>query len=140
MRMLHIGLGASSERNADLFFQELLGLAKAAPVQLPAALCRGIFAIDRELTIVNYADEGARFEVFIDPCYRAPQRTVLHSCLEVDDLAGLLARCHGAGLKVNRTPKGDSLVTFICDLDGNSYEVKEKKSDPKISPAAREQR
>ena len=127
MRMLHVGLGASSERNADLFFQELLGLAKAAPVILPAELGRGIFAIDRELFIINYTAEGIRYEVFIDPLYRAPEPTVLHSCLEVDDLAGFLARCGEAGLKVKRTPRGDSSVTFISDLDGNLYEVKERK-------------
>ena len=127
MRLLHIGLGASSERNADLFFQELLGLAKAAPVQLSADLCRSIFAIDRELFIINYSAEGIRYEVFIDPLYLAPAPTVLHSCFEVDDLAGFLTRCGEAGLKVNRTPRGDSSVTFISDFDGNLYEVKERK-------------
>jgi catechol 2,3-dioxygenase-like lactoylglutathione lyase family enzyme len=127
MRMLHIGVGAASEKNADLFFRELLGLAKAEPYDLPAELSRSIFAIDRELTIVNYAAEGIRYEVFIDPLYRAPVPSVLHSCLEVDDLAGFLARCGAAGLKVTRTPRGDSFVTFISDFDGNLFEVKEKK-------------
>jgi catechol 2,3-dioxygenase-like lactoylglutathione lyase family enzyme len=127
MRILHIGIGASSESNADLFFQELLGLAKSAPVTLSAELCRGIFAIDRELRIVNYKAEGIHIEVFIDPLYRAPEPTVLHACLEVDDRAGLLDRCGEAGLKVSRTPRGDSFVCFVSDLDGNLIEVKERK-------------
>jgi catechol 2,3-dioxygenase-like lactoylglutathione lyase family enzyme len=127
MRILHIGLGASCERNADLFFQELLGLVKAAPISLSAELCRGIFAIDRELRVIHYEAEGIHFEVFIDPLYRAPRQAVLHTCLEVDDRAGFLKRCGEAGLKVSRTPKGDSLVCFVSDLDGNLYEVKEKK-------------
>jgi len=127
MRILHIGVGASSERNADLFFQELLGLEKTGPVSLSQELCLRIFAIDRELTIVNYTTEGICYEVFIDPLYYAPARTVLHSCLEVDDQAGFLKKCAEMGLKVNRTPKGDSFVTFISDFDGNLYEVKERK-------------
>jgi catechol 2,3-dioxygenase-like lactoylglutathione lyase family enzyme len=127
MRMLHIGVGSSSEKNADLFFHELLGLAKAEPYALPAQLSRSIFAIDRELTIINYSAEGIRYEAFVDPLYRAPVPSVLHSCLEVDDLAGFLARCGAAGLKVTRTPRGDSFVTFISDLDGNLFEVKGKQ-------------
>ncbi len=126
MRMLHIGVGSSSERNADLFFRELLGLAKSEPYHLPAELSRAIFAIDRELTVINYSAEGIRYEAFIDPLYRAPEPTVLHSCLEVDDLAGFLARCGAAGLKVKRTPRRDSFVTFISDFDGNLFEVKGK--------------
>jgi len=127
MRMLHIGVGSASEKNADFFFHELLGLAKSEPYILPAELSRDIFAIERELAIINYSAEGIRYEAFIDPLYKAPEPTVLHSCLEVDDLAGLLARCGDAGLKVRRTPRGDSFVTFISDLDGNLFEVKEKK-------------
>jgi hypothetical protein len=127
MRILHTGLGASSEKNADLFFQELLGLVKAAPISVSAELCRSIFAIDRELRIISYKAEGIHFEVFIDPLYRAPEQTVLHTCLEVDNQAGFLKKCGATGLKVSRTPKGDSSVSFVFDFDGNPYEVKERK-------------
>jgi len=127
MRILHMAVGASSERNADLFFQDLLGLGKAAPVSLAAKLSRSIFAIDRELKIIHYTDEALHFEVFIDPSYQAPSPTVLHSCLEVDDQAGFLKKCAEIGLKVNRTSRGDSFIIFISDLDGNHYEIKGKK-------------
>jgi len=127
MRILHVGLGASCERNADLFFQGLLGLAKAAPVSLAVELCQGIFGINRELKLIHYKAEGIHFEVFIDPLYRAPEQTVLHTCLEVDDQAGFLKKCGAAGLQVSRTPKGDSSVSFVSDFDGNPYEVKERK-------------
>ncbi|MCU0275682.1 MAG: hypothetical protein MUF02_02295 [Acidobacteria bacterium] len=127
MRVLHVGVGASCERNADLFFQELLGLEKAAPVSLSVELSRSIFAIERELAIIHYRAEGIHFEVFVDPSCRAPAPTVAHTCLEADDPDGLLVRCTALGLRVNRTPKGDSSVTFISDLDGNLYEVKKRK-------------
>ena len=127
MHILHTGLGASCERNADLFFQELLGLAKAAPVSLAAELCRSIFAINRELRVISYKAAGIHFEVFIDPLYRAPEQSVLHTCLEVDDQAGFLKKCGESGLKTSRTPKGNSSVFFISDFDGNHYEVKERK-------------
>jgi catechol 2,3-dioxygenase-like lactoylglutathione lyase family enzyme len=127
MHILHVGLGASSERNADLFFKELLGLVKDAAVSLAAELGRSIFAINRELRIIHYKAEEIHFEVFIDPLFRAPEQSVLHTCLEVDDQAGFLKKCGAAGLKTSRTPKGDSFVSFISDFDGNSYEIKQKK-------------
>jgi len=127
MRIVHVGLGASSERNADLFFKQLLGLGKAAPVSLPAELGRAIFGVNRALTIIHYQGDGAHFEVFVDPSYRAPERTVSHSCFEVDGLAEFLKRCGEEGLKARRIPRGDSFVTFISDLDGNLFEVKERK-------------
>ncbi len=127
MRMLHVGVGATSESNADIFFVELLGLAKAAPVKIAAELSLSIFALNRELTLIHYAGEGVDFEVFVDPLYRAPVKSVLHSCLEVDDAAGFLEKCADMCLMVNRVPRGDSFVTFISDLDGNHYEIKGKK-------------
>ncbi len=125
MRMLHVGIGASGEGNADLFFQELLGLEKAAPIPLAAGMAERIFAVGRDMAIVNYTAAGIRFEVFIDPLYSAPERSVLHACFEVDDLEALVVRCAALGLEVNRVPKGDRVVTFIRDRDGNLYEVKE---------------
>jgi catechol 2,3-dioxygenase-like lactoylglutathione lyase family enzyme len=127
MRILHIGLGASSEKNADLFFQGLLGLEKTAPVCLAAELGRGIFAINRELKVINYKGEGIHFEVFIDPLYRPAEQTVIHACLELDDQPGFLKKYSEAGLKVSRTPKGDAFVIFISDRDGNLFEIKQKK-------------
>ena len=126
MRIVHAGLGASSERNADLFFQELLGLTKAGPIALSAEFCMQVFGIERELHVINYRAEGIHCEVFIDPSYRATEPTVVHTCLEVDDQVEFLIKCTEKGLKVSRIPKGNSFVIFIADFDGNLYEIKAK--------------
>jgi len=127
MRILHVGFGASCERNADLFFQGLLGLEKSAPVTLSAELCQGIFTVQRELLLIHYNGPGIHLEVFIDPLYRAPEPTVLHTCIEVDDQARFLEQCGAAGLKTSRTPRGDGFVSFVHDFDNNLFEIKQKK-------------
>jgi catechol 2,3-dioxygenase-like lactoylglutathione lyase family enzyme len=126
MRILHAGLGASTEKNADLFFQELLGLTKAGPVALAAEFCAKVFGIEREMQLINYKAEGIHCEVIIDSSYRAADPTVVHTCLEVEDQAEFLNRCVEKGLKISRIPKGNSFVVFIADLDGNPYEIKAK--------------
>ena len=127
MRILHAGLGASSEVKADKFFCELLGLAKHGPAVLPAGLCREVFGIQRELQVFNYQAEGLHFEVFIDPAFSRGLPAVVHTCLEVEGLDAFLARCAEQGIVVSRTPKGAAWVIFISDLDGNRYELKERK-------------
>jgi catechol 2,3-dioxygenase-like lactoylglutathione lyase family enzyme len=127
MKYLHTGLCSSSEKNADLFFQDVLGLAKSESFVFPAELIKGIFGINSEMKAVNYKAEGIRFEVFIDPSYKARYLSMAHSGLEVENLTEFLKKCEDKRIKVSRTPKGDSFVIFITDPDGNLFEIKEKK-------------
>ena len=55
----------------------------------------------------------------------APARRIDHVCIAVESLPELLRRCEGAGVVVLRVPKGESLITFIKDTDGNLFEIKE---------------
>lgn len=123
MGLLHVALAAGSEEKADRFYVGLLGLEKAEPKLLPAAIGRALFGIERELTIINYTGQAARFEVFI--CPTAP-RGVEHACIAVDSLPELLCKCDELGVETIRVPKGDSMITFIKDPDGNLFEIKEK--------------
>ena len=124
--MLHAGLTASSEKRADEFYVGLLGLKKAEPKILAAEICRAIFGVDRELTIVNYIGGSAHFEIFIGGETPIPARRIEHACIGVEDLSEFLRKCDTLGVEVIRVPKGESLLTFIKDADGNLFEIKEK--------------
>lgn len=127
MRILHAGLSAASEKNADVFFQDCLGLIKSAPVNLPADFCGGVFGIAREMIVINYKGDHVHFEVFINPSLKPDPAVLSHACLEIRDTEGFLAKCVSKGMRVSRTPKGDSVVIFVSDLDGNRYEIKKTK-------------
>ena len=58
MRLLHVGITCSSEERADQVFVELLGLQKAEPKILAAEICRALFGVDRDLTMINYVGES----------------------------------------------------------------------------------
>ena len=126
MDLLHVALTASSEDRADGFYMGVLGLTKAEPKILPAAISCALFGIDRELTIINYTGEGAHFEVFVCPGAPAPAGRIEHSCVAVESLPELLRRCEEAEVEVLRVPKGESLITFVKDSDGNPFEIKER--------------
>ena len=124
MDLLHVALTASSEDRADKFYVDVLGLKKAEPKVLAAEICRALFGIDRELTIINYTGAAAHFEVFVCPAAPAPPGRIEHACIAVERLPEFLRRCEEAQVETIRVPKGESLITFIKDADGNLFEIK----------------
>ena len=126
MTPTHVGLVCSSEESADRFYRDLLGLKKAEPKILPQKLSTAIFGLDADLKIINYTGAGAHFEIFIHCRAARKERPIEHVCLEVTDVADLVKRGHAMNVKTLQVPKGDALLSFIYDFDGNLFELKEK--------------
>jgi catechol 2,3-dioxygenase-like lactoylglutathione lyase family enzyme len=127
MKLRHVGLTSSSEKNSDKFFMELLGLEKLEPKTLPAPLSQALFHVNSDLKVVNYTSDDAHFEIFIGGPEKSGVRPIEHVCLDVDDLAAFLQKCRSLKVNVLQVPKGDSLLTFINDDDGNLFEIRERK-------------
>jgi catechol 2,3-dioxygenase-like lactoylglutathione lyase family enzyme len=126
MNLQHVGLTCSSGENADKFYEVLLGLKKSAPKILPASLSKAIFNIDSELTVVNYMNESVHFEIFIHSHHQSNDSRIDHVCLEVKDLREFLQQCRSLNVKFVQVPKGESMITFVSDDDGNLFEMKQK--------------
>ncbi|MDP2915479.1 MAG: VOC family protein [Candidatus Aminicenantes bacterium] len=126
MNVKHVGLVSGSEKNADKFFGELLGLKKAEPKTLPAALSQALFDVNSDLKVINFLNDQAHFEIFIFGAYKSSQRPIQHVCLEVDDLPSFLQKCRRLDVQILQIRKGDSQLTFISDYDDNLFEIKEK--------------
>jgi len=124
MDLRHVGLTCGSEENSDKFYKDLLGLEKSGARTLPASLSKSIFNLDAELVIINYLNEDLHFEIFITDRSKDSSRQIEHLCLEVDDLSVFLNKCDSLGVEVARIPKGDKMLTFIKDFDGNLFEIK----------------
>ena len=124
MRLLHVGLACRYEADSDRFYRDLLGLSKQEPKTLPRSLANAIFAVDRELTMINYVSDDVRFEIFITDTAGNTPAPITHTCLTVDDLDGFLARCRAQNVAVAQIPRGNYTVNFIKDYAGNLFEVK----------------
>lgn len=123
MMLKHVALTCSSEEKSDRFYGDLFGLKKLNRKTLSAPLSRQIFDLDVEFLIINYADDEMHFEIFIKDSLDMDNREIAHTCLEVKNLEGFLDRCRNLGVSVRQVPKGDKLVTFISDFDGNLFEI-----------------
>lgn len=126
MDFIHIGLVSSNAERADRFFGELLGLEKTRTSSLPADFSQALFGVEEACDIVYYGSEGLVFEVFLTGWSEPSDRKISHTCVEVDDRTDLLGRCRKMGYGVREARKGDKLVVFIEDLDGNLFEVKDR--------------
>jgi catechol 2,3-dioxygenase-like lactoylglutathione lyase family enzyme len=127
MKLRHVGLTSSSEKNSDKFFGELLGLEKLEPKTLPASLSQALFNVDADLKVINYTSDHAHFEIFIGAPEKSSVRRIAHVCLDVDDLSAFVQKCRSLKVSVLQVPKGDSLLTFIKDDDDNLFEIRERK-------------
>lgn len=125
MRVNHVALVCSSEENADDFYGGILGLEKVRTSVLPKNLARQIFGIDRECEILVYGNDRFTAEVFITTGLSRGDSSFEHVCLEVKDVETFVAECEARGVMVNRVLKGERLLTFVKDFDGNLFEIKE---------------
>jgi catechol 2,3-dioxygenase-like lactoylglutathione lyase family enzyme len=128
MYLHHVGLTCRSEEKADTFYVNLLGLKKSEPKILPVDLSSAIFGIASELKIINYTGQSVQFEIFIYGSCQNSHRPIDHICLQVENLEELLQKCRREDVNIIRIPKGESLLTFIRDFDGNLYEIKEERN------------
>ena len=124
MQLKHIAVVSSTEENADRFYKDVLGLKKINEKLLPAALSNQLFKVNSELKIVNYANDNVHFEIFISDTQRGQTDRIDHVCLAVDNLEALLETCRKMGVEIVQVPKGDAMITFIKDDDGNLFEIK----------------
>ena len=126
MELIHIGLVSSSESNADRFYGELLELPRIRKSELSAHLANELFGIDQSCDILYYGETPLLFEVFVTGWSEPAGKKISHACIEVPDCDDLLKRCGEIGFSVREAHKGDKLIVFIEDSDGNLFEVKEK--------------
>jgi catechol 2,3-dioxygenase-like lactoylglutathione lyase family enzyme len=94
---------------------------------VPAGLARDIFGIESELTLINYTGNGMHFEIFIADRTSGREPKIEHTCIEVASRSRFIERCDQLNVTVNQVPKGDRILLFVRDFDGNLFEVKARE-------------
>ncbi len=125
MRFHHAAIVCTSQENADRFYEGILGLKKIKASMLNTDLAEQIFGRAHECQIILYGNEHLAIEVFITARAQGKDTLFEHICLEVENREEFLEKCHSNGIAVNRIPKGESVLAFVEDYDGNLFEVKE---------------
>jgi catechol 2,3-dioxygenase-like lactoylglutathione lyase family enzyme len=125
MKLNHVALICRSEQSADDFYEAVLGLKKTKAFVLSSDLTHRIFGIEREYRVLVYGNDKFTAEIFVSERPAELGTGLEHICLEVKDREEFVERCKAKGVEVNRVPKGDAMLTFVKDYDGNLFEIKE---------------
>ena len=124
MNLKHVALVCRSEENSDRFYQSLLGLPKLNSKTLSAGLSKQLFKVDSEIQIINYGDDELGFEIFIFDKKQGDSVKIEHVCLAIEDRQSFLEKCRSMAIEILQVPKGDAVIVFIRDYDGNLFEIK----------------
>ena len=119
----HAALEYARKEQADLFFKEILGLETIKTTLLSRALSFAIFGIDTDVEMVVYANETARFEVFIHS--KRKEHSYDHVGLKIADRDDFVIRCKQHGLKPFFIQKDDKQLLFVRDFSGYLFEISE---------------
>ena len=125
MKLHHAALICNSEEKADRFYGEIVGLKKIKTSMLDQTLTEQIFGKSMECRIILYGNDHFSIEVFIAKKPPTRDDAFEHVCLETAQREAFLTKCESRGLPVKRIPKGDKILAFVEDYDGNLFEVKE---------------
>lgn len=125
IRLGHVALVCSSEQGAEDFYKGVLGLRRIKSFVLSKHLTRQVFGIDLECPVVVYGNDRFTAEIFLVAAPPGGKTGLEHVCLEVKDTEEFIKKCAAMHLEVRRIPKGDHMLTFVKDYDGNLFEIKE---------------
>jgi len=121
----HAAVVCRSRETADRFYGDLLGLRAVKERVLDESLAEEIFEIRQSCVFLRYEGKGLAVEVFLveDAGRKGPRFE--HLGVEVEDQKAFLSRCESAGVKVKRIRRGEKILAFVDDGDGNLLEIKQ---------------
>ncbi|MEA3432162.1 MAG: VOC family protein [candidate division WOR-3 bacterium] len=129
----HIGLQYRSKKDAETFFNKILGLPMQRTFTMSCELGKSIFGIEEEVGVEVFGKGEVVFEVFIGDATK--KFSYEHICLEIPDKEKFISRCKNYGIEPKIVRKsvtdpygGDKDLLFIRDFSGYLYEIKEKQN------------
>ncbi len=125
MKINHIALVNDSEKKADKFYQDFLGLKKLRTFKVSSDMASQIFNLKKEYKIIVYSNNQVKIEIFIDEEYKGERNSIPHVCIEVEDREKLISKAEEMGIDYSKIPKQNSFYLFVRDYNGNLFEIKE---------------
>ncbi len=121
-------MGSNSEKDADKFFIELLGLQKTRSFTVPSDLMEKFFGLNLDQPAIRYGNNNLNFEVFITENMEKAKDVFTHTCIIIDNRDDFLNKAISLGFPTIKVPRkaSDSYYLFVKDLFENLYEIKEK--------------
>ncbi len=128
MKIEHLALGYNSEKEADRFFINLLGLKKIRSKSVSPDLMKNFFNMNRSYNFITYGNQYLNFEVFITDDMSKANDIFTHTCLMIENRDKFIEKAVSMGFEVIKVPRKEGIgyYLFIKDSFHNLYEITEK--------------
>ena len=122
MLLEHIGIVNRDKKQAELFYEEFLGLEKIREFTVPKELSYQLFLIPEDIKVIVFEKDDVKIEVFILKEFTPVN--ISHSCLYLKNFSKILKRAEKYGVEIIKGKTKEKTIYFIKDFSGNLFEIK----------------
>lgn len=123
-RIDHIAVWNSCEKNAYVFYHDILGFEYLYEFHATKRVVEDIFVLNEPMNIIVFGNEGTKIEVFINDIRSLAQHPINHICFDVENVEDVMEKVEKMNLPRRIIKRNEHNIIFIKDFDGNLFEIK----------------
>ena len=130
-RIDHIAVWNSCEKNAYVFYRDILGFEFLYEFHATKRVVEDIFVLNEPMNIIVFGNEGTKIEVFINDIRSLAQHPINHICFDVENVEDVMEKVEKMNLPRRIIKRNEHNIIFIKDFDGNLFEIKSMATEAK---------
>ena len=130
-RIDHIAVWNSCEKNAYVFYRDILGFEYLYEFHATKRVVEDIFELNEPMNVVVFGNEETKIEVFINDIKSLSQHPINHICFDVENVEDVMEKVEKMNLPRRIIKRNEHNIIFIKDFDGNLFEIKSMAAEAK---------
>jgi len=124
--MEHVALECDTLEHAIMLFEKVFDCTLMKSFSLSEDFVEQVFFVRKKVDVYVYKCSSGVFEVFITGVGKH-ELSCQHICIGVPDMARFVSSCKNIGLEPYTIIRNEKKYTFLRDMVGNVFEIKEMK-------------
>ncbi|MFH1013790.1 MAG: hypothetical protein V1769_04705 [Thermoplasmatota archaeon] len=122
----HIALECDTLDHAIMLFEKVFDCTLVKSFSLSEDFVEQVFSVHKSVDVHVYRSSFGVFEVFITGVVKH-EISCQHICIGIPDMARFVSSCKNVGLEPYTIIRNEKQYTFLRDMVGNVFEIKEMK-------------
>ena len=120
-KITHIALTYENKKDAEIFFNKILGLKLTKSFTLSEKLTENLFGVKEEIEVDVYSNDSSNFEIFYSK--RKNIHFFDHTCIKLSNKEDFIKKCKDNKINPIFIKKGIKTLLFVRDFAGNLFEI-----------------
>ncbi len=122
----HVALECDTKEHAIMLYERVFDCTLVKNFSLSEEFVEQVFSVHKSVDVLVYRSSSGVFEVFITGV-RKQELNCQHICIGVPDMERFVSSCKLVGLEPYTVIKAEKKYTFLRDMVGNVFEIKDMK-------------